>query len=749
MDSILLPILYPLISILPIAIILVGSIAIFIDIVATLDYLAINSQFADLPLINTVLFRDRNKKQEYKLTKELITKLQECKKSSTIDRLSDDKIKWLYKYIDGEHKETNKKGEWNFTAKKISGDYSILEYPTMLNRVVPRSPVAFVPTVLIASGVFSTFLGISEGAAGGGNPDKLVETGTKLFGSLQHVFFTSLLGLGFATTLMITIAILTNIKENHRNNLRKRLNDIAVTLTSEKLLLRLDSTSANNNDEELGNVAKSLSMLSAEAIGKAVATAMNEQNRSLLNEIKKLQSIQEAQGNTVTELITELEHKFTQPVVDGLKQNAQLTQSVSATIERFGSPLLIEIQQIKTIQEAQGNTVIELVNELEQKLIQPVVAQLEESTEITKDASKAVRELKDEFGDISQSLSNAVGTIQEFQKETLTDLKEFADSLDTTLKDFQGETKGVLEQVGIEINRSVAQSIQGMEAQREAFRESAEQAATTFRGIREDLQSALTTQATEQKIMLTGITAQTREILQEANTAFQTQSTTLKTVGIEAADLMCKAKDNLNSTLLNIDTTLQNTRQTVQDELENFRTEYQGSLNQFFAQQNDLLTETLGKQRDGLAEVVASLQQTFNDEAEKRQQMSREVDTSMANILSTTKKVSELASALGMNSSERLGQLQEISRTIGSEAHRVEKSYESMVNKFDKALQLGNEKLSKYLGDANEFYTDSFKDFDFATAQVCKELNTTSGELLKAVQYLVVAADRQDTLGDN
>ena len=686
MNSILLHILYPLTFILPIAIIIVGTIAIFIDIVATRDYLAKSRPFVDNRL-NGMLFRDGNKHKEYKLTEQLIEKLKKDKERTKIDRLADNEIKWLYKYIDGEPE-----GKSTFTPTKTGdGDYSILEYPTMLNRVVPRSPVAFVPTVLIASGVFSTFLGISEGAAGGGDSSKLVETGTKLFGSLQHVFFTSLLGLGFATVLMIVIAITSNIKEKHRNKLRKELNDIAVTLTSEKLLLRLDAMSGNNSGKDLGKVAESLSMLSAEAIGNAVAVAMNEQNKSLLTEIKKLQTIQEFQGKTVTEL----------------------------------------------------------VSQLEQKLIQPVVAQLEVSTEITKDASKAVRELKDEFGDISQSLSNAVGTIQEFQKETLTDLKEFANSLDTTLQKFQGETKGVLEQVGIEINRSVAQSIQGMEAQREAFRESAEQASTTFRGIREDLQSALTTQATEQRTMLTSITAQTKEILQEANSAFQAQSITLQTVGKEAADLMNTAKDNLKSTLLNIDTTLQNTRQTVQDELEKFRTEYQGSLNSFFEQQNDLLTETLGKQRAGLAEVVASLQQTFNDEAEKRQQMSQEVDTSMANILSTTKKVSELASALGLTSSERLGQLQELSRTIGGEAHRVEESYQNMTIQFEQALKMGNKELSDYLSNANESYRNYFKDFDLATSQAYKELNNTSGELLKAAQYLVFAADRQDTQGDN
>ena len=50
-----------------------------------------------------------------------------------------------------------------------------------------------------------------------------------------------------------------------------------------------------------------------------------------------------------------------------------------------------------------------------------------------------------------------------------------------------------MEQVAVEIQQAVSQSITGMEAQRTAFEASASQASQTFRGIREDLQAALNT----------------------------------------------------------------------------------------------------------------------------------------------------------------------------------------------------------------------------------------------------------------
>jgi hypothetical protein len=663
--SIFLPAFYPLLPILPLAIIVCGILATLLELNAFIAY-----------------------RKDCKLTRRLIGKLENSRKDPNMINLSSAEIKWLHRHIDGTPQK--QQDVWTFEPKRENHCYLILEYPAILRNAIPHSPVGYAPTALIASGVFSTFLGISQGAAGDGS-ENLEKAGQILFSSLKHVFFTSLLGLAFATFLIILIAILTKSKERQRNKLRARINDVAIVMTTEKLLLQMNSSSSDKAIQGLTNAANSLSTLSSEAIGVAVAKAIAVDNKVLLEEIKQLRHIQEKQGQTVEALLTELEQRF----------------------------------------------------------IQPVVKRLEESALLTKDASEAVRELKNELGEISRNLAGAVITIQSFQQQTLQDLQEFANSLNSTLQSFQSETKGVLEQVGTEINKSVAHSIHGMKVQRAAFEESAMQVSTTFRGIREDLQSALTTQSAAQKEMLDSITSQTTEILKKANFAFQSQSTTLETVGREAANLMDTAKNNLSSTLSNIDTTLQNTRQTVQSELENFRIEYQSSLNTFFDQQNNLLNETLGKQREGLAEVVSSLQETFNDEAEKRQQMSQRVDQSMENILHTTQKVANLASALGLSSSERLGELQELSRTIGGEAHRVEKAYQGMTDQFEKALVQGNTELSRYLAKANESYMEYFTAFDLATTKVYKELNNTSGELSTAAHYLVAAVDYQDKVGKN
>ena len=75
--------------------------------------------------------------------------------------------------------------------------------------------------------------------------------------------------------------------------------------------------------------------------------------------------------------------------------------------------------------------------------------------------------------------------------------------------------------------KTVAESIKGMEAQREAFALSAAQAAQSFRGIREELEQSLATQAKQQKAMLEGVEASTRKVLEDANQTFMAQAETL------------------------------------------------------------------------------------------------------------------------------------------------------------------------------------------------------------------------------
>jgi hypothetical protein len=704
-------------------------------------------------------------KKELKLTEEAT----ECLKKNQLKQeiphqgVGEEIRKWLFIHVDGQLESSK------FIPRKEDNRFVLLSYPTILSKPVPRSTVYFVPTLLTTLGIFGTFLGISLGIAGVNlenlsDPQTIVDASTQLLSGMKTAFLTSLAGLSGAIPLMFIIARQTKQKERHRHQLRTKLSEVAFLETSERLLSRFDHTSSRDAAKTLEEVAKNLKGLSQfhpDAIGNTVKQALASEDSLLvqqLKEIQKLQKIQNEQFNPksiaqainqeLKLLISPISQKLEQ--IDYLVENTtnlpQLTSEAIAiqTAEQFRlilAPVAQDLSKIREIQETQTQTVELLVQQLRSELIEPVVERLDQSANLTQEASEAVRELKNELGGITQSLAGAVETIQTFQKETLTELQQFATSLHIILKDFREETKGVLEQVGSEINEAVAQSVAGMEAQRQAFAESANKAAKTFRGIREDLESALSTQAEQQKAMLEGVESQTRQILLETTAAFQDQSNTLKTVGQEASGLMNQAKDNLLGTLSNIDFMLKNTRQTVQQELERFRLDYQAALSEFFTQQNNLLNDTLGQQREGLAQVVVNLQHTFDEEIQKRQEMSEQVNQSIAKIKQTVETVSNLANTFGLTSGERLGQLTELARTIGNEANRVERAYQNMTNQFNDVLIQGNKQLFEYLQQVHESYSNNLTELDLAAAQVCQKLDQNSHGLMSVAQYLVAAAN--------
>ena len=733
-------------------------------------------------------------------------------------------IRWLIQYLKGESTQSAFKPEQN-----KNGDFILLSYPSILGKPVPRSPVSFAPALLTAIGILGTFSGIFLGLRGVdlGNiseSQQLIEASQKLLMGMKTSFSTSLFGLGAAITFILILALGANKRTAVRNSLRKKLSDIAFLENPNRLLSRLDKDSDVEVAKTLQAVANNLSGFSADTIADAVKNAIASPDSPLVLELKQ--------------------------IIDNTSSLSNLTPSAiaSATSDNFAvliNPLALEIKQLRELQQSQGQTVESLVQQLRNELIEPVVARLDQSAALTKEASAAVTDLKNELGGISTSLAGAVETIQSFQQDTLTRLQEFAANLQSILGQFRTDTQGVMEQVAVEIEQAVNHSITGMEAQKKAFEDSASQASQTFKGIREDLQTALETQAAQQKEMLQDVRASTEGILVEANEAFVNQSNTLVTVGKEASGLMNEAQDNFQGmikdvsveieeavkqsitgmeaqrtafedsanqasqtfkgiredlqaaletqavqqkemlqdvrastegilvkaneafanqsntlvtlgkeasglmneakdsfigTLGDIDGMLQKTSLTVQQELSQFRLDYQTALQDFFTQQNNLLNDTLGKQREGLASVVVNLQQTFSEEATQRKELSARVDRSLDRISETVKAVNDLASAMGMTSSERLGQLQELARTIGSEAHRVEHSYQSMTEQFNEALNSGNEKLNDYLKQADETYTRSIQDADRAAAEVCTRLNETSHGLMSVAEFLVAAA---------
>ncbi|MDZ8082542.1 MAG: MotA/TolQ/ExbB proton channel family protein [Nostoc sp. DcaGUA01] len=751
-------------------------------------------------------------------TKAGIKFLSNFKKDKNV-KLSDKVSSWLEKHL-----ATDELNRIRQQTQK-NGKFVLIKYPSVLASPIPRSSLRFVTTLCTAIGVLGTFYGIQEGLQGINlstqNSQELMNASTELLAGMKTAFSTSLMGLGSGSIFTLILFWFDSLRQKRRESLRYKLNAIAT----------LKTTDNSNGDLveafiRVGNKLSGLNQPSAEAIGQAVGKSIAEQNvnREVVEALslvaKNLTGLKQLNAEGIGQAVgRSIAEQFA-----GLNQLSAyaIGQAVGEQVQTAILPALRAIfkeqQQLRELQENQGQRVLEeLIKDMRVQVLEPIADRLDKSAELTQQASTAVLTLHRELGGISQSLASSILTIQNFQKETLVELKVFANHLGYTLNQFQTDTKGVLEQTAQEINRAVDQSIQGMTAQRTAFETSAVQAAATFKGIREELQTALQERAVIEQNMLqgfannmgqtlsqfqtetTGVIQQTAheinrgvvqsiegmtaqrsafeasavqaaatfrgireelqtalqeravveqemlqatrtgiiQILTQANRTFHEQTNTLKTVGNQASGLMNDAKDNLLATLGNIDAKLTATRQTVEDDLTRFRQEYQANLQMFFEEQNNLLEGTLGKQQDGLSGVVNNLDKVFQEESERRSKLTQEVDKSMTKIQTSVEQINQLVCAAGLNDAQRLMQLEKLASGIGQQVQRVDNSYINLNQKFDLSLQSWQSHLEVSMQRSVDSQLSFFQEADTSMSRVC-------GHLLQTAEVLRAALDNID-----
>jgi len=388
-----------------------------------------------------------------------------------------------------------------------------------------------------------------------------------------------------------------------------------------------------------------------------------------------------AAAESLANVASLLETQF-KPEAIGEAVGRQIGIVFNQVVQDSLAPVFLNIersqQRLEVITSDQREVLTNLIHNMATELIEPVTKRLDRSAAMIEDASTAIRTLNQDLGGITTKLSSAVVTIQDFQQQTVVQLQEFAESLRETLTQFQTDTKDVLQETAKEIR--------------------------------------------------TG----TVEILEKAQQTFQEQSNILSSVGSEASGLMTSAKVALIDSLSEIDHRLENMSEATQSQLEQFRVAYQNNLTEFFTQQNNLLEETLGEQRNRLAEVVENLNNIFQEEYERRSQLSQDVERSMNSIRITAQEVGKLATAIGLTSSQRVQQLEEISREVIQQVERIEQSNRSLSEGYRNSLSSWQEYINQLVNEKTEF----FKEADTAMAKV-------SSGLLEAANILI-QVDRVD-----
>lgn len=379
-------------------------------------------------------------KKDFVVVRESINELTEYKRNQKNNFIQTQKkeateiIRWLTQHL---------KGELTSLAafkpeQDHNGDFILLSYPSILGKPVPRSPVSFAPALLTAIGILGTFTGIFLGLQGIdlGNlneSQQLITASQNLLAGMKTAFVTSLFGMGAAIFFILYLSWGERKRTGIRNKFRKELSNIAFLENSNRLLSGLDNEGNIEVTKTLQSVADNLSGLNADVIANAVKSAIASPNSLFIQELKQIQQLQKTQiqslnTESLTQIINQQFKDAISPIVSELKTLEKIQQLVdntsslsnltpnaiaSATIDKFTAfinPISEEIRQLRELQENQGQTVESLVKQLRNELIEPVVTRLDQSAELTKEASVAVTNLKNELGGISQSLAGAVET---------------------------------------------------------------------------------------------------------------------------------------------------------------------------------------------------------------------------------------------------------------------------------------------------------------------------------------------------
>jgi hypothetical protein len=578
----------------------------------------------------------------------------------------------------------------------------VRSFPSFLQSGPERSKIRYFTTVLTSLGVLGTFLGIMAGLDGidkklAGDTAQTFNAVKDLLGGMSTAFVTSIVGMVASLVLLITLSVCEKFKQHWHRTL------YGLFLQHYRL-------------ESLGDYLSELSGQGQQELveKQLVVELKSEQASEALLEMGR--SLQQSIGNFNADRIGE-----------------HISRSLDTIFRSEMVPVFEEISNelsaLRTIKQDNGETII---NAIKEEIVEPLTHQISATANTVAQAASAINQLNDDLGTISVKLGESVATIQVFQQETMSELKLFAGDLRTILAGFQTDTKVILEGVAGSIKSAVDESIAGMSAQRDAFKQSAVDAAKTFTDIKTELVQALDHQTDLQKGLLDQTAQRFDGVIHNSIVAFEKQSDVLRDVGEHAAKLMDSSRENLKQTLGNIEDSLLQTKQVVEQELQLFRTNYQASLADFFLQQNNLLEQTLGSQRDGLAKVVTDCNTVFVEEYQRRKELSTELGLSLNEMQQAVNLVSNLVQSVRMLDAAYVNTIEQAASSIGRQVAGFERQHQSTQQVLNQFMKEVPDSLNSYFAKANDSHLKFFTGMDEAATRIHQRL-------LQSAEYLVSA----------
>ncbi|OBT31683.1 hypothetical protein [Vibrio splendidus] len=557
-----------------------------------------------------------------------------------------------------------------------------------------KSPISFmvpscdtsryklVPALLTSIGITGTFLGITIGLSHfsmAGDSKALLSSAAELLEGLKTAFYTSLAGLSTSAIFMA--------------------------------LLKWSSSSISNAQQRfLLNISKEYFEASAVYYLKDMGS---ESQRDAINAQLRSADTIELMGTNIADALSSfggVGDSFNGDVIA-----SKVSEAMTGAIETQMVPALdaikSELSTLKDIKEqSQQELVSLLVKEMKSELIEPVTVELQKTSEAVLESNEVTAELNRNVEKVVTSTAATVSTINDFQKETMVKLQEFAESLKTILTSFSEETQGAMGTIASEVKGMLGDATDGMERQRIAFEQSSQTAASAFQGIKESMDGALSERQSAEKAMFESVTSRINTLLSEVSDSFDNQTQVITKTGEVASGLMTQAQSDFEKS---VESRREGEKQLF-SEVEMRIGNLLESTQTAFTQQSDTIKEV----GESAQQLMSKAQSDFEKSVESRREGEKQLFTEMENRISqlltesqgifqqqttTLKETGAEASKLMISAREELEQglgdiddkVLSMSRTVQSELEVFREQYQQNLTKYFKEQ---NDLLDSNLG---------------------------------------------------
>ncbi|EKM24781.1 hypothetical protein [Vibrio sp. HENC-03] len=351
-----------------------------------------------------------------------------------------------------------------------------------------------VPALLTSIGITGTFLGITIGLSQfsmAGDSKALLTSAAELLEGMKTAFYTSLAGLSTSALFMAFVKWSSSSISNAQHKFQLEISK------------NYFEASAIYYLKDLGSEGR------REAIDAQVRTA---------DAVEKL-------GTNINTALTSFSDASRS--LDGDMIAEKISDSVTSAVNTQMVPVLnaikSELATLKEIKEqSQQELVTFLVKEMKSELIEPVTAELKNTSDALNESNKVTNELNSNVEKVVTTTSETVKTINGFQVETMVKLQGFAESLKSILTRFNEETQGAMGTIASEVKGMLSDASEGMNKQRIAFEESSQRAASAFEGIKESMDSALSERKEAEQALFVEVEKRISVLLTDSQDAMKT-----------------------------------------------------------------------------------------------------------------------------------------------------------------------------------------------------------------------------------